>query len=95
MLVHGRDLVEAVGVGRGPLGVRRLADEVLGADLEILSGSEHENTPLGWAIVAGHAAMVDGLIERGAQELERWARIGRAEELESREVARRLTMIPV
>ena len=35
------------------------------------------------------------LIERGAQELERWARIGRGEEQQSREVARRLMMIPV
>ena len=35
------------------------------------------------------------LLERGAQELERWARIGRAEEQRSREVTRRLMMIPV
>jgi hypothetical protein len=35
------------------------------------------------------------LLERGSQELERWAHIGRAEERRSRELARRLTMIPV
>jgi len=35
------------------------------------------------------------LIERGGQELDRWARIGRAEEQESRELTRRLAMIPV
>ena len=35
------------------------------------------------------------LLERGTQELERWARIGRAEEQQSRELTRRLMMIPV
>lgn len=35
------------------------------------------------------------LLERGSQELERWAHIGRAEEQRSRELVRRLTMIPV
>lgn len=35
------------------------------------------------------------LIERGAQELERWARIGRAEEQQSRELTRRLMRVPV
>ena len=35
------------------------------------------------------------LLERGAQELERWARIGRAEEQRSRVVTRRLMMAPV
>jgi hypothetical protein len=35
------------------------------------------------------------LLERGTQELERWARVGRAEERESRELTRRLMMIPV
>jgi hypothetical protein len=35
------------------------------------------------------------LLERGAQELERWAKIGRVEEHRSRELTRRLMMTPV
>jgi len=35
------------------------------------------------------------LLERGGQELERWAKIGRAEEQRSRELTRRLMMTPV
>jgi hypothetical protein len=35
------------------------------------------------------------LLERGARELERWARVGRVEEQRSREVARRIVMTPV
>ena len=42
-----------------------------GARLDIVSGPQHENTPLGWAIVAGHWEMVEFLIERGARP-QRW-----------------------
>jgi hypothetical protein len=35
------------------------------------------------------------LLDRGVQELERWVTIGRAEEQQSRELTRRLMMIPV
>jgi len=35
------------------------------------------------------------LLERGAQELDRWARVGRTEEQRSRELARRIVMTPV
>lgn len=38
-----------------------------GAQLETESGARHENTPLGWAIVAGAYAMVEFLLQRGAQ----------------------------
>jgi hypothetical protein len=38
-----------------------------GARLDMVSGPRYENTPLGWAIVAGQREMVDFLIERGAE----------------------------
>lgn len=39
-----------------------------GADIEQRSGKIHQNTPLGWAIVAGSSDMVELLIESGCQQ---------------------------
>jgi ankyrin repeat protein len=44
-----------------------------GADINIRSGSIHNNSPAGWAIVAGSADVFEMLIDRGADVLE-WFR---------------------
>lgn len=44
-----------------------LLDE--GADIEARSGKLHNNTPAGWAIVAGADSVFELLMDRGAQRL--------------------------
>ncbi|MCZ6594511.1 MAG: hypothetical protein O6943_06290 [Bacteroidetes bacterium] len=39
-----------------------------GANIEIESGEIHQNTPLGWAVVAGSVNMVKFLLRQGAEK---------------------------
>lgn len=41
-----------------------------GADIDILSGDIHNNSPAGWAIVAGSANVFEFLMDRGAAKLD-------------------------
>jgi len=45
-----------------------------GAAIDARSGSIHNNTPLGWAIVNGQTAMCELLLDRGAEVLDFFAR---------------------
>ena len=47
---------------------KRLVD--LGADINKRSGKIHNNSPAGWAIVAGSARVFNFLIDRGAEQLD-------------------------
>ncbi len=49
-----------------------------GAPLDIVSGREHENEPIGWAIVSGKVAMVKLLLSHGAAVREHHVRQARA-----------------
>lgn len=45
-----------------------------GADINIRSGSIHNNSPAGWAIVAGSAQVFQVLMDHGAEQMEWFAR---------------------
>jgi ankyrin repeat protein len=49
-----------------------------GADIDIRSGSIHNNSPAGWAIVAGSADVFELLMDRGAKVLDWFADDARA-----------------